>query len=98
LLPTVTVIVAAPATPGWKSIMEMIATANTANQREQVFIASMIWHLAVVACNIAKVTELLLFPDSCRELVATALRRRSGDNALNASTQRGGYNNAKQAA
>ena len=60
MLPTVTVIVAALVTPGWKSIMEMIATANTANQRGEVFIASMIWHLAVVACNIAKVTGLLL--------------------------------------
>ncbi len=60
MLPTVTVIVAALATPGWKSVMEMIATANTANQREEVFIASTIWHLAVVACNIAKVTRSLL--------------------------------------
>jgi hypothetical protein len=60
LLPTVTVTVAALATPGRRGIIEVIITANTANQREEVFIASMIWHLAVVACNIAKVTGLLL--------------------------------------
>jgi len=58
-LPTVTVTVAALATVGLKTRTATITPTNTAKQREDVFIASIIYQFSLPASNTGKVTPLL---------------------------------------